>query len=212
MTIHSSMTCVADDGPPEPSPASRSTSDTILLVDDAESIREVNRTLLEDDGYTVLEAANGADALRIARDHPGPIQLLMTDLTMPHMNGRALAKEFARLRPDAKTLYVSGDINGAPIRFDGREPPVAFLGKPYRYDALCRQVQALLGSGAAAGDDGEPLPVLQDARVAEPVLDLLALRPHPMPVVRSAALGIDVADEPAVVVVEVADGGAAKGR
>jgi two-component system cell cycle sensor histidine kinase/response regulator CckA len=83
-------------------------AETILLVEDEESLRTLTRSQLEDNGYTVLEANCGSEAIRIARQHRGPIHLLLTDVVMPGMNGRAVAEILNASRPETKVVYISG--------------------------------------------------------------------------------------------------------
>jgi CheY-like chemotaxis protein len=81
---------------------------TILLVEDEESLRTLTRNFLEQTGYTVLEACSGDQALEIAREYSGPIHLLLTDMVMPGMNGRAVAERVGRLYPEIRVAYMSG--------------------------------------------------------------------------------------------------------
>jgi two-component system cell cycle sensor histidine kinase/response regulator CckA len=81
---------------------------TVLLVEDEESLRTLTRSILEQSGYTVLEACDGMEAVEIAREHPGPIHLLLTDMVMPGMNGRVAAQKVSRLHPDISVVYMSG--------------------------------------------------------------------------------------------------------
>jgi two-component system cell cycle sensor histidine kinase/response regulator CckA len=83
-------------------------AETILLVEDEESLRTLTRGQLEDSGYTVLEASCGNDAIRIAREHRGPIHLLLTDVVMPGMNGRVVAENLTASRPETRVVYMSG--------------------------------------------------------------------------------------------------------
>ncbi len=83
-------------------------AETILLVEDEESLRTLTRGQLEDNGYTVLEASCGSEAIRIARQHRGPIHLLLTDVVMPGMNGRAVAESLTASRPETRVVYMSG--------------------------------------------------------------------------------------------------------
>jgi PAS domain S-box-containing protein len=137
--------------PTEARPAGSPGSETILLVEDADAVREVSRELLEAEGYKVLAAGDGPEALLIAREHAGPIHLMMTDLVMPQMSGRELTKHFGLLRPAAKVLYVSGYTDDAVTRHDVHESQVAFLSKPFGSEALCRKVRTIL--------DGAGIPV-----------------------------------------------------
>jgi CheY-like chemotaxis protein len=79
-----------------------------LLVEDEESLRTLTRSQLEDNGYTVLEASCGSEAVRIAGQHRGPIHLLLTDVVMPGMNGRVVAEKLTALRPETRVVYMSG--------------------------------------------------------------------------------------------------------
>ncbi len=83
-------------------------AETILLVEDEESLRTLTRGQLEDNGYTVLEASCGSEAVRIAGQHRGPIHLLLTDVVMPGMNGRVVAEKLTALRPEIRVVYMSG--------------------------------------------------------------------------------------------------------
>jgi two-component system cell cycle sensor histidine kinase/response regulator CckA len=83
-------------------------AETILLVEDEESLRTLTRSQLEDSGYTVLEANCGSEAIRIARQHRGPIHLLLTDVVMPGMNGRVVAENLSASRPETRVVYMSG--------------------------------------------------------------------------------------------------------
>ena len=86
----------------------RGGSEVVLLVEDEDNIREPACEILESRGYTVLAARNGAEALELAARHPGPIHLLLSDVVMPGMNGRQLAAEIGKLRPEARVLLISG--------------------------------------------------------------------------------------------------------
>ena len=81
---------------------------TVLLVEDEESLRTLTRSILEQSGYTVIEACNGMEAIEIAREASGPIHLLLTDMVMPGMNGRAVAEKVGQLHPGIRVVYMSG--------------------------------------------------------------------------------------------------------
>ena len=83
-------------------------SETILLVEDEAIVRELTVQILESDGYQVLEAMNGTEALRIAGEHGAPIDLLLTDVMMPGMNGKELANKLRLHHPDMRVLFMSG--------------------------------------------------------------------------------------------------------
>jgi PAS domain S-box-containing protein len=120
-------------------------SETILLVEDEEELREVARETLEVFGYVVLEAGNGADALRMAERHPGPIHLLLTDVVMPAMNGAELVRRLMPTRPEMAVLFVSGYTDDAIVHHGVLEPGTAFLEKPFSPDQLVRRVREVLG-------------------------------------------------------------------
>jgi PAS domain S-box-containing protein len=128
----------------------RGEAETILLVDDAGSLRGLIRRLLEDGGYTVLDSGDPAVALCIAQEHPGPIPLLITDVVLPGFSGSDLAARVTKTRPETMVLYVSGynDDSVAPQLFAGHSS--AFLKKPFTQDELLRKVRQLLGSSIKA--------------------------------------------------------------
>jgi DNA-binding NtrC family response regulator len=124
----------------------RGGTETILLVDDAAPLRELTRRFLEDGGYAVLDSGDPAEALRMAREHPGRIPLMITDVVMPGISGLILAERVAAVRPETKVLYTSG-YNGdsiVPVRVFGQE--FAFLNKPFNREELLRKVRELLDS------------------------------------------------------------------
>jgi signal transduction histidine kinase len=119
-------------------------TETILLVEDEEMIRKAAREILEVNGYLVLEASGGDEALMLGRAHQGRIQLLMTDVVMPQMNGRELAERLVRLRPELKVLYMSGYTDDAIIHHGVLGEGIAFLEKPFTAKALTHKVRELL--------------------------------------------------------------------
>jgi len=125
-------------------PISTRGTETILLAEDQDEVRAVARTILARNGYTVLEAANPYDALRIARDHRLPIDLLFTDIVMPGMNGRELAQQVQGLRRGIKVLYSSGYTDDTIVRTGVLERDIAFIQKPYAPDALLHKVRDVL--------------------------------------------------------------------
>jgi PAS domain S-box-containing protein len=124
--------------------------ETVLLVEDAHALRELARELLEAGGYTVLEAANGADAISLAEKHPGPIHLLLSDVVMPGMNGPELAGKIIGGRPDTKVLYMSGHTGDAlPVR-ELLNSGAALLHKPFTGLSLATKVREVLGAAKPA--------------------------------------------------------------
>jgi two-component system, cell cycle sensor histidine kinase and response regulator CckA len=124
----------------------RGGTETILLVDDATPLRRLTRRLLEDCGYTVLDSGDPAEALRIAREHKGPLPLMITDVVMPGFSGPVLAERLAAARQETKVLYTSGyaDDEIVHLRVPGQE--YSFLEKPFTRDDLVRKVRQLLDS------------------------------------------------------------------
>jgi CheY-like chemotaxis protein len=118
--------------------------ETILLVDDAGSLRGLMRRLLEEGGYTVLDSGDPALALRIAEEHPGPIPLLITDVVLPGFSGSDLASRVTRTKPETRVLYISGfnDDSVVPQLHPGHA--YAFLKKPFTQDDLLSKVRQLL--------------------------------------------------------------------
>jgi PAS domain S-box-containing protein len=119
--------------------------ETVLLVEDAQPLRELARELLEGNGYTVLEAANAADALRVAKNYRGPIHLLFTDVVMPGMDGRKLADHLVRINPELKVLYMSGYTDDAIVQYGVLGSGIALLEKPFTRESLTRKVREVLG-------------------------------------------------------------------
>ena len=121
-------------------------NETILLVEDEAPVRAVTRQLLERNGYTVLEASDGAAALAlVSGDGRGPeIDLLLTDVIMPGMSGRELAKQLQSRRSRLRVLYMSGYTDDAVVRHGMLEPGLAYLEKPFRPAALLRKVREAL--------------------------------------------------------------------
>jgi PAS domain S-box-containing protein len=130
--------------------------ETVLLVEDAHVLRELARELLEAGGYTVLEAANGADAISLAEKHPGPIHLLLSDVVMPGMNGPELAGKIIGARPDTKVLYMSGYTGDALPVQELLNSGAALLHKPFTGLSLATKVREVL---AAAKPSPRAVPV-----------------------------------------------------
>jgi len=124
-------------------PARRGT-ETVLVVEDEPRLRELAQIMFEKNGYIVLSAKNAADALKIAEQHPGTIHLLVSDVVLPGMNGRALAQRLVTLRPALKVLFVSGYAEDVIAQQGTLEPWARFLEKPFTYEALSRSARAIL--------------------------------------------------------------------
>ena len=119
-------------------------TETVLLVEDEPGLRDFAREVLETHGYQVLEASRPGEALRLAQEHAGRIQVMVTDVVMPQMNGRELAQRLTSVRPDLKVLYMSGYTDDAIVRHGVLEPGTAFLQKPFSPVALASKVRAVL--------------------------------------------------------------------
>ena len=130
--------------PTEPVQLITQNCETILLAEDSASLREMAREYLKSVGYTVLEAASGAEALQKARDFHGTIHLLLTDVIMPAMSGPELAGHMASLRPGIKIIFTSGYTDDAIARQGVLDPAVPFIQKPYRPKALARKIREVL--------------------------------------------------------------------
>jgi len=124
--------------------------ETILLVEDEVSLRNLSRQVLESQGYTVLEAAEGAAAIQICNSHPGPIHLLLTDLIMPGINGRELARRVSAMRRETKVLYMSGYTDNVIAHNAILEVGVALLQKPFSLTTLKTKVREKLSSASRA--------------------------------------------------------------
>jgi CheY-like chemotaxis protein len=123
----------------------------ILVVDDDEPLRVFTSTVLEEDGYCVLNASNGEEALQICERDPASIHLLVADVVMPRLSGRQLATQFLTLYRDAKVLLISGYpslsgvLNGIASRSEALQAQCDFLPKPFTGADLLRKVRTLLG-------------------------------------------------------------------
>lgn len=135
---------------PEPvSPSSESAdgSERILVVEDDPAVRSLCRNVLERKGYSVLTATSGDEALQRCRSSPVPIDLLVTDLVMPEMNGRELARQFATLHPGARVLFMSGYADDRVMRWGDLEPGLDWLQKPFTPHELAARVRQALDDG-----------------------------------------------------------------
>jgi PAS domain S-box-containing protein len=146
--------------PPAPLPDERPT-ETVLLVEDEDVVRDLARETLEERGYTVIAARHAGEALLIAERHPGPLHLLLTDVVMPHMGGRELSERVATLRPGTKVLFVSGYTDDEVLRHGVMEAEVAFLQKPFTPEVLLDRVRALLEETPPAPANSRALGVLE---------------------------------------------------
>lgn len=124
----------------------RGASETILLVEDEPGLRNMVRQVLGAQGYRVIEACDGRDALRAYRELSKPIDILITDVVMPHMNGQELARQLTVLQPDLKVVYISGYAEPVLARYGVGNEGVTFLQKPFTPGELRRTVRDALGA------------------------------------------------------------------
>ncbi|PWU03445.1 MAG: hybrid sensor histidine kinase/response regulator [Terriglobia bacterium] len=121
-------------------------TETLLVVEDDEMVRSLVRETLEREGYKLIDAADPIEARRLAENYKGPIQLLITDVVMPKINGRELAEQILSRRPAMRVLYMSGYTDNAIVNNGLLEKEVAFLHKPFTPAALAHKVREVLES------------------------------------------------------------------
>jgi CheY-like chemotaxis protein len=121
-------------------------TETILLVEDEEMVRKLSRKILEECGYTVVEAENGTEALSIFEAGDSDIDLLMTDVVMPQMGGRELSEKLTLKLPNIKILFTSGYTDDAIVRHGVIETNTNFIQKPFSPEALANKIRELLDS------------------------------------------------------------------
>ena len=131
-------------GPARAAVAPAGGRETLLVAEDEQLVRLLARKILEHAGYTVLVTSGGPDALRLAGQHVGPIDLLLTDVVMPEMSGRELVHRLAEQRPEMRVLYMSGYADEAVAQHGVLDPGTAFIQKPFTPDGLARKVREVL--------------------------------------------------------------------
>jgi CheY-like chemotaxis protein len=133
---------------PPAAPLRTTGTETIVVVEDEEALRNVATRALTAAGYTVLAAADGEEALRAVARHAGAIHLLVSDVIMPGMGGATLAQELTARRPELRVLYMSGYTDDAIVRHGVLEAGTHFLAKPFTAPDLTRKVREVLDGGA----------------------------------------------------------------
>jgi two-component system, cell cycle sensor histidine kinase and response regulator CckA len=139
----------AAEAEPQVEPEAAPGGGTLLLVEDHEQVRTLVHLVLEKQGYAVLAAASGVEALAASAAHDGTIDLMITDLVMPGMDGKELAGRLRTLRPDVRVLYTSGYAQGM-VEGHELEDGDAFLPKPYDQSELAAAIAAVLGGAPPA--------------------------------------------------------------
>lgn len=119
-------------------------TETVLMVEDDEQARLLTKTILEQQGYTVLTAETGSQALQVLEGYEGPLDLLLTDVILPGINGRELAAEVCKQYPGLKVLYMSGYTDDVIVHHGVLEPGINFIQKPFTFNALAAKVREVL--------------------------------------------------------------------
>ncbi|MCC6696389.1 MAG: transporter substrate-binding domain-containing protein [Candidatus Hydrogenedentes bacterium] len=119
-------------------------TETVLVVEDEASVRELTSRMLARHGYTVLQASRGDEALEVFNRQEGPLHLLLTDVVLPRMNGPEIAEMLRKRRPDLKVIFMSGYANTVMSHYKGMEEGLNFIQKPFLADALLRLVRNVL--------------------------------------------------------------------
>jgi CheY-like chemotaxis protein len=149
---------------PQAAPTSLRGTETILLVEDEEQVRAIVLSILRRQGYRVLAAQHAGEVLLLCEKHPEAIELLLTDVVMPQMNGPELARRLAGTRPGLKVLCMSGYTDDSIVRHGVLESGVAFIQKPVTPTSLATKVREVLDD--EAGGSRVPPPM---GRGPEPV-------------------------------------------
>ena len=130
----------------------RPSGETILLVEDDPLIRRLIRHMLQGQGYQLLEAYHGPAALSLAEDHRGPIDLLVTDVVMPQMDGFTLGERLVESHPETRVLFLSGYADqSARVRDALKKVGSAFLPKPFTQSGLLQKIRVQLDTAAGRG-------------------------------------------------------------
>jgi len=122
------------------------------LVEDDEVVRNAENEFLSQSGYRIIEAANGMEAIRRAKEFDGAIQLMVTDVVMPHMGGAKLASKLAQLRPDMRIIFVSGYAESTVLRHGAIDVTTRFLQKPFSLKSLARKIRSVLDAAPSTSE------------------------------------------------------------
>ena len=118
--------------------------ETILVVEDQDAVRRITKSILKVYGYQILEASNGDEAVEVAQKHAGEIHLLLTDVVLPGMNGKALSEQLKILRPNLKVLFTSGYTSEVIAGRGVLDSGVSYIAKPFSPDRLAAKVREVL--------------------------------------------------------------------
>ena len=129
-------------------------SETILMVEDEAAVRDIARRILTRQGYSVIEAGTGSEALFVSVEHPGPVYFMLSDVVMPGMSGDELAARLATIRPATRVLFMSGYADADLVRRGGIARGVAFVQKPFSPIQLVRQTLDQPAEEASVGRAG----------------------------------------------------------
>jgi len=153
-TFHVYLPCIQSESPDQPGASAPAPvlqgSETVLIVEDQDAVRQLACTILETYGYLVLQASNGPDAIALAERYPSPIHLLLTDIILPLMDGRDLADKLRAVRPNTKVLYISGYSEEKIGRSRALDGDLAYLSKPFTSEELAARVRGILTAGGHA--------------------------------------------------------------
>ena len=125
-------------------PASAGGSETVLVVEDEDGVRSLTSKILQNAGYTVLEAANAEEAMVVCARYAGTIHAMVTDVVMPGLSGRELARQLEALRPAMRVLYISGYTDDAIVQHGVLDPGLEFIQKPFTPKALAAKVAGMM--------------------------------------------------------------------
>ncbi|HYD16831.1 MAG TPA: response regulator [Candidatus Nanoarchaeia archaeon] len=125
---------------------------TILLVEDEECVRTVTKEVLESEGYTVLEAADANDGIEVCERHHERIDLLLSDVVMPGMNGRDMARKIIEIKPDLRVIFMSGYTDNPVLREAFSDSTTVYLQKPFTVDTLRTRIRQVLEGRIPSGD------------------------------------------------------------
>ena len=129
-------------------------TETILVVEDDPTVRSLAVRILEEHGYTVLEACDGPEAIALAGAHRGTIDLVLSDVVLPGMSGREVVDRIPAACPGVKALFMSGYTENAIVHDGTLDADTAFIQKPFRADTLARWVRRVLDAGRDAASPG----------------------------------------------------------